>query len=444
MPAQPHIVIVGGGFGGLYTAQHLKHAPAQITLVDRRNFHLFQPLLYQVATGALSPANIAAPLRAILKKQKNTRVMLGEVAQIHPQRQSLEFTDGQELAYDYLVIATGASHNYFGKDQWAENAPGLKTLEDATEIRRRVLLAFEAAERETDPLKRQAWLRFVVVGGGPTGVELAGALGEIAHETLKGNFRQMNPAEAEILLVEAVDRVLTPYDPSLSEQAKDALESMGVRVLLNTLVTDVQADSIQIKTGEQQQTLSTHTVLWGAGVQASPLGAVLQAATGCDLDRAGRVKVQPDLSLLNHPNLFVIGDLAHAVDAQGKALPGVAPVAMQQGEYVANLLKARIQNHPRPIAPFAYFDKGSMATIGRSKAVAQVGRLKIAGWLAWMMWLFIHVLFLVRFENRVLVLLQWAGNYFTRNRSARLITGAHSDILPEVTVSKLHEHQPML
>ncbi len=427
--AQPHIVIIGGGFGGLYTAQHLKYADAKITLIDRRNFHLFQPLLYQVATGGLSPANIAAPLRAILKRHKNTEVLLAEVETIDVQQQSLKFTDGEHLHYDYLVVASGATHNYFGNAHWEKHAPGLKTVEDATEIRRKVLMAFEAAERESDPVKRANWLRFIVVGGGPTGVELAGALGEIAHQTLRDNFRHMNPAEAEILLVEAGPRLLPPYAPELSEKAKTDLEALCVTVHTGVMVTDIQADHVKLKFPEGEREVPTHTVLWGAGVQASPLGKILAEHLPIEIDRAGRVKVGPDLSV--HPNIFVIGDLAHALDKSGQPLPGVAPVAMQQGKYLAQLLKRRIAEPHASAEPFHYFDKGSMATIGRSKAVAEVGPLKFSGFIAWMMWLFIHVLFLVEFENRIQVVLQWAWNYLTRNRSARLITGEVSQRTPQ-------------
>lgn len=419
---QPHIVIIGGGFGGLYAAQHLKHAPAQISLLDRRNFHLFQPLLYQVATGGLSPANISAPLRAILKAQKNTSVLLAEVVDINPQTRTLTFSDGESLNYDYLIVATGASHNYFGNAHWEKHAPGLKTIEDATEIRRRVLLAFEAAERESDPVLRKAWLRFVVIGGGPTGVELAGALAEIAHETLKDNFRKINPADAEILLIEAGERILAPYAPELSEKARLALEKLGARVKLKTAVTDIQAGQITLKYQDQSQELKTQTILWGAGVQASPLGKVLAQGTGVELDRAGRVKVEPDLSLPGHPEIFVIGDLACLIQ-DGKQVPGVAPAAMQAGKYVARLLQQKIHNPQVKTTPFHYLDKGSMATIGRSLAVVQVGKLQFSGLLAWLMWLFIHILYLVEFTNRLMVLMQWGWNYLSRNRSARLITG---------------------
>jgi len=445
MTQRPQIVIVGGGFGGLYAAQHLKRAQADLTLVDRRNFHLFQPLLYQVATGGLSPANIAAPLRAILKRQRNTTVLLAEVTNIDPQTRQVHFADGNQISYDSLIVATGASHNYFGNEHWRTHAPGLKTLEDATEIRRKILLAFEAAERETDPEKRRAWLRFVVVGGGPTGVELAGAVAEIAHQTLKDNFRRMDPASAEVLLIEAMDRILTPYAPSLSEQAKKSLQELGVQVHLQTLVTQIESDHLCLKSGDTEQKLLTHTVLWGAGVQASPLGEVLHQATGVALDRAGRVQVEPDLSLAGHPNIFVIGDLAHFAHQGPAPLPGVAPVAMQQGKYVATRIQEQLQGKHTPAKAFRYLDKGSMATIGRSRAVAEVGPLKFSGGLAWLMWLFIHVLFLVEFESRIQVLLQWSWNYLTRNRSARLITGEKSQIMPEVspTALELPQQNPL-
>lgn len=433
MPKTPHIVIVGGGFGGLYTAQHLKHAPANITLIDRRNFHLFQPLLYQVATGGLSPANIAAPLRGILKKQANTEVLLAEVTEIDPKTQTIRYADGGSTHYDYLIVATGASHTYFGKDEWARYAPGLKTLEDATEIRRKVLLAFEAAERVEDPEQRKAWLRFVVVGGGPTGVELAGTLGEIAHMTLKQNFRHIDTSSAEILLIEASEHVLDVFGMPLPVKAEKALNELGVRVIAKAKATDIQADHVKYVQNGEEHVIQTYSVLWGAGVQASPLGKVIANATGVTLDRAGRVPVEPDLSVAGHPNLFVIGDLSTFSHQGGKPLPGVAPVAMQMGEYLAKLLKTRLSNPQYQPEPFKYFDKGSMATIGRSRAVVQMGSLRLSGWIAWMIWLFIHVLFLIQFENRILVMLQWAANYFTRNRSARLITGHKAVIMPMIT-----------
>lgn len=420
-----HVVIIGGGFGGLYAARSLKRAPVWVTLIDRRNFHLFQPLLYQVATGGLSPANIAAPLRAILKRQKNTRVLLAEVIDIDAANRRVVLSDG-EVGYDTLIVATGARHNYFGNDQWEKLAPGLKTIEDATEMRRRILLAFEAAERESDPDKLQGWLTFVVVGAGPTGVELAGTLGEMARHTLKHDFRAINPADARIFLVEGLDRVLPSYPPELSAKAQAALARLGVSVRTGAIVTDIQSDAVTLRCGERSERIPTRTVLWAAGVQASPLGRALAAAAGATLDRVGRVVVEPDLSLPGHPEIFVIGDLAHFSHQTGKPLPGVAPVAMQQGRYVAKLVERRLRGEEMP--PFHYKDYGSMATIGRAAAVADLGRLRFSGFFAWLTWLFIHLMYLVQFENRVLVLMQWALNYFTRNRYARLITG--ENLLP--------------
>lgn len=419
------VVILGGGFGGLYAAQALRKARgARVTLVDRRNFHLFQPLLYQVATGGLSPANIAAPLRAVLARQKNARVLLAEATGIDAARRRVLLSDG-ELPYDTLIVATGASHNYFGHPEWEEDAPGLKTVEDATEIRRRILLAFEAAEREPDPEARAARLSFVVVGAGPTGVELAGAIAEIARHTVVSDFRVIDTRTARIYLVEGGDRVLPPYAPTLSEKAKRSLERLGVTVLTRAMVVDIDEHGVKLKTDRGEERLHAHTILWAAGVQASPLGKALADASGAKLDRAGRVVVEPDLTLPGRPEVFVIGDLANFPhqEADGRPLPGVAPVAMQQGTYAARRIRARLAGDERPAPPFRYRDKGSMATIGRAAAVAQFGRVRFSGLAAWLAWLFIHVLFLIEFENRVLVMIQWATNYLTRNRSARLITG---------------------
>jgi NADH:ubiquinone reductase (H+-translocating) len=442
------VVIIGGGFGGLYLARALRRAPVQITLIDRRNFHLFQPLLYQVATGGLSPGEIASPLRRVLRRQKNATVLLAEAVDIDVEGRRVILTDGA-VPYDALVVATGASHAYFGNDQWAPLAPGLKTIEDALEIRRRVLLAFEAAERETDLAARRAWLNFVVVGGGPTGVELAGTLGEIAHHTLAENFRQINPADARIYLLEGTDRVLPPFPADLSAKARSQLERLGVTVCPGHLVTEIAAGAVKVRHGDQTDTIPTHTVLWAAGVQASPLGRALAGRAGARLDRAGRVAVEPDLTLAGHPEIFVIGDLAsftHTPD--GKPLPGQAPVAMQQGSYVARVLAERVRNlagkalpasapqneagtgqsesqAPKALPAFHYRNKGSLAAIGRAAAVADLGeKLHFSGHLAWLIWLFVHLLYIVEFENRVLVALEWAWNYFTWHRNARLITGA--------------------
>ena len=415
-----HVVIIGGGFGGLYTAKALKHEKINVTVIDKRNFHLFQPLLYQVATGGLSPGDIASPLRGILSARKNTSVLKAEVIDIDTEAQDVILRDGQ-LHYDTLVVAAGVSHHYFGNEHWAEFAPGLKTVEDALEMRRRIFLAFEAAERETDPDRRRAWMRFVIVGGGPTGVELAGALAELAHTTLKEDFRSINPAEVEILLLEGVDRVLPPYPAELSAKAQKSLEKLGVTVRTNTLVTDIQVDQVALRSGDEDEVIKTRTVLWAAGMKASPIGQILAERTGVELDRAGRVMVEPDLTVAGHPNIFVIGDLANFVHQDGKPLPGVAPVAMQEGSYVAETLKRRLRGKSSPA--FQYFNKGNMAVIGRNAAVAESHGLKISGFPAWLAWVFIHIWYLVEFDNKLMVMFQWAINYFTRKRGSRLITG---------------------
>jgi NADH dehydrogenase len=421
------VVIIGGGFGGLLAAQGLRKAPCEVTLIDRRNFHLFQPLLYQVATGGLSPANIASPLRSILRKQKNTRVLLGEVESFDLPSQSVFLVDGTVVTFDTLILATGATHTYFGHDEWASYAPGLKTLEDATEIRRRVLSAFERAENEPDAKVRARLLNFVVVGGGPTGVEMAGSISELARHTMRYDFRRINPSDARIVLVEGQTRVLSMFHESLSAKAKTALEKMGVEVRLDCHVTDVTPDHVMLKPdtpGAEATRLDTETVVWAAGVKASALGKkIAEAAGGVETDRAGRVVVNRDCTVGSLKNVFVIGDLASFKDASGKPLPGQAPVAMQQGEYVAKLIADRLKGDTAEPQPFKYWDKGSMATIGRAKAVAETGGIKLSGMLAWLAWLFIHILYLARFENRVLVLFQWVFNYLTRGRAARLITG---------------------
>jgi NADH dehydrogenase len=430
------VVIVGGGFGGLYAALTLRRAPVELTLVDRRNYHLFQPLLYQVATGGLSPANISATLRSILRGQKNAQVLLAEACNFDLAHRRVILTDGH-LEYDSLVVATGSSHSYFGHDEWARLAPGLKTVEDATEIRGRIFTAFEAAERETDPKRIREWLTFIVVGGGPTGVELAGALAEIARDTLRNEFRSINPADARITLVEGADRILPVYPPELSAKAQRQLEQLGVTVRNGAMVTDIEPDRVTVRSGDETDVIATRTVLWGAGVKASPLGARLADAAGIQADRAGRVPVGPDLTVPGYPEVFVIGDLAHCLGADGKPLPGVAPVAMQQGRYVAKLIRARLNR--RTLPAFAYRDYGTMATIGRNRAVAWLGRFQFSGYLAWLLWLFIHLMYIVEFEQRVLVLLQWAWNYLTWNRGARLITGNHSLPVPASESSRCEE-----
>jgi len=420
-----HVVIVGGGFGGLRAARRLRNAPAKVTLLDRRNFHLFQPLLYQVATGALSPADICAPLRALLRRQSNTEVLLAEVTGIDVANRKVKLLDG-EIPYDTLILAAGVRHHYFGHSQWEHDAPGLKTIEDATQIRRRVLLAFEAAERESDPALIAQWLTFVVVGGGPTGVELAGAIGEIANYTVRHDFRRIDPSKARIILVEGVDRILPTYRPGLSKNAERALQRLGVEVITRAVVSDVQPLSVTIKRGDQTEVIPTHTVLWAAGVLGSPLGKSLQEGANTPLDKAGRVIVDPDLTIPGHPEIFVIGDMAnfsHQSENGDKPLPGVAQVAIQQGKYVARLIQQQLSGDTRPPKPFRYLDLGNMATIGRAAAVADLHIIRLSGYLAWLTWLFIHLMSLVDFKNRVLVLMQWAYSYITRNRSARLITG---------------------
>ncbi|HSP97528.1 MAG TPA: NAD(P)/FAD-dependent oxidoreductase [Candidatus Dormibacteraeota bacterium] len=433
--AATRVVIIGGGFGGLYATRALRRAPVEVTLIDRRNFHLFQPLLYQVATGGLSPGEIASPLRAVVTRQKNTRVLLGEVEAIDLERRCVRLSDG-EVPYDELIVATGATHHYFGHDEWEPLAPGLKTIEDATEIRRRILLAFETAEREPDAAEREAWLTFVVVGAGPTGVELAGALSEIANDTLKNDFRVVHPRDSRILLVEAADRVLPPYPPDLSEKARRSLERLGVTVRLQTSVTAIAPDAVTVATGGRSEVIKSHTVLWAAGVAASPLARQLATATGATVDRNGRIHVQSDLSLPGHPEVVLIGDMVH-VEQDGALLPGVAPVAMAQGRYAAQRVATRCAGREPP--PFRYRDKGTMATIGRSSAVADLRFVRFSGLLAWLAWLFIHLLYLVEFENRLLVLVQWAFMYFTRNRGARLITG--DDPLPLPITRSDEEHE---
>ncbi len=420
-----HVVIIGGGFGGLYAAQSLRRAPLRVTLVDRRNFHLFQPLLYQVATGSLSPANIASPLRSILKRQKNTEVLLAQVEDFDPDRRQVILSDGR-LDYDSLIVAAGAGHFYFGNEQWEPLAPGLKTIEDATEIRRRIFLAFEAAERETDPQAVRELLTFVVIGGGPTGVELAGALADVAQETLPGEFRSIDPAAAKIILIEGSDRVLHPFPQKLSDQAMRDLQNVRVEVLTNTRVTDIRTDGVTVSREGHTQDISTRTVLWGAGVKASPLGERLAVSAGIETDCGGRVPVGSDLSIAGHPEVFVIGDLAACPDEQGNPLPGVAPVAMQQGRYVAKLLVR--QSRKMSEKPFVYRDKGIMATIGRNRAVAAIGRITLTGCLAWLTWLLVHLMFIVTFENRLLIMLRWAWVYFTRQRSACLIVGRKANL----------------
>ena len=403
---------MGAGFGGLNAVQALARVPVRVTLVDQRNHHLFQPLLYQVATAALSPADIATPVRAILRDQRNATVLLGRAESVDRTARELVLSDGR-IAFDYLVLAIGARHAYFGHDDWEANAPGLKTLEDALEIRRRILLAFERAERETNAERRRALLRFLVVGGGPTGVELAGAIAEISRHVLDKDFRSIDPREAEVQVLEAGPRILPAFPPSLAEKASRTLQRLGVRVRTGFPVTAVKSGYLE--SGDDR--VDAATILWAAGVRASPLGA----SFGVPVDPAGRVLVEPDLSIPGDPRIFVIGDGAVFLHQTGKPLPGVAQVAIQQGRHVARNVKADLAGRER--RPFRYRDKGDLAVIGRAQAVARIGRLRLAGFPAWLVWCFVHILFLIGFRNRLLVLFEWAWAFLTDQRGARLITG---------------------
>jgi NADH dehydrogenase len=413
--ALPHVVIVGGGFGGLTAAQSLDKAKVSITLVDRRNHFLFQPLLYQVAMAGLSPADIASPIRSVLAGQKNVCVLLENVTGVDLANKKLATEAGDELEYDYLILAVGAKTDYFGHADWEAHAPGLKSLGDATEIRRRVLLAYELAEREHDETKRRHLLTFVVIGGGPTGVELAGALAELARHVLASDFRRIHPEEAKVLLLEGGDRILPSFEPKLSAAAVRQLEELGVEVRTNTRVNGIDADGVRI--GDTH--LQAANVLWAAGVRSTRLNESL----GVPLDRAGRVIVEKDCTVPAHSNVFAIGDMAAFIDKEGKTLPGVSPVAMQQARYVAKAIKDAVKGIQEPRGPFEYYDKGTMATIGRSRAIAEAGKLRMTGFLAWLAWLFVHLFYLIGHRNRVAVLLTWFWSYVTYKRGARLIIG---------------------
>jgi NADH dehydrogenase len=426
----PHVVIVGAGFGGLTAARALKRAPVRITLVDRTNHHLFQPLLYQVAMAGLSPADIAAPIRAILRRQKNVTVLLAEATGVDFARRVVSLREG-ELGYDYLLLATGGRTSYFGHDEWEKHAPGLKDLDDAVEIRRRVLLAFEAAEKETDPERRRELLTFVVVGGGPTGVELAGAIAELARFVLARDFRQINPRSAEILLLEGGPRILPSFPPALSESAARQLTDLGVQVRVNAQVTDIAERRVHLG----DEVIQAATVIWGAGVQATSLTQDL----GVPLDRAGRILIEPDLTVPGQRQVFAIGDMACFLHQTGQPLPGVSPVAMQMGRCVARNIERALAN--APYEQFHYLDKGNMATIGRSAAIADFGKLRLSGLLAWLAWLLVHIFFLIGFRNRFVVLFNWAWSYFTYQRGARLITGRRLDLLPHRALSPAANEQ---
>ncbi|HEU5169570.1 MAG TPA: NAD(P)/FAD-dependent oxidoreductase [Gemmatimonadales bacterium] len=431
--ARPRVVILGGGFAGLHAAKGLRRAPVHVTVVDRRNHHLFQPMLYQVATAALNPSDIANPIRSVLRKQMNTDVLLGEAVSVDVSAREVLLADGVGLPYDYLVVGTGARHSYFGHDEWEAVAPGLKSLEDALEIRKRVLLAFELAERELLPERRQALLTFVVVGGGPTGVELAGALAEIRNYALERDFRRINPRAATVMLIEAGPRILSSYPERLSERGVTALRRLGVEVRVSTTVTSVRDWSVQAG----DWTIPTRTVLWAAGNLASPLLRSL----GCPLDPQGRAIVEPDCSIPGHPEVFVLGDAAHFEDEEQGLLPGVCPVAIQMGEYVASLIARETAGEPgRPA--FSYWNKGQLAVIGRGRAVADIGRLHFDGLFAWLAWIFVHIFFLIGFRNRLLVMIQWAYSYVTYQRGARLITGEAGPGTPTRPVTDLPTSPP--
>lgn len=408
------VVIVGAGFGGLNAARMFRGKPVFVTVIDRSNHHLFQPLLYQVATAALNPADIAAPIRRILGGQSNAEVVLAEVASIDVPGKRVLLKDG-EVPYDVLILAAGASHSYFGNDDWSAHAPGLKSLSDALNIRKRLLLAFEIAEREPDVARRRAWMTFVIVGGGPTGVELAGTLAEVARKTLARDFRHIDPASARIILLNSGDRILAAFPDDLSEKARRQLVRLGVQVRRNMRVTGIDAEGVTVGSGDNALRIEARTVLWAAGVQASPLARSL----GVPLDRSGRVMVRPDLTIPDRDDIYVIGDLVHLAQ-EGRLIPGVAPAAVQQGKHAARNILRSLSGQPR--LPFRYVNKGNLATIGRAAAVAKIGKVHLSGFTAWLLWLFVHVLFLIGFRNRLLVMIQWAWSYVTYDRGARLIT----------------------
>ena len=422
MEQKHRVVILGGGFGGLAAAQKLKRAPVEVTLIDRRNFHLFQPLLYQVATGSLSPGEIAAPLRSVLSGQKNARVLLGEAVDVDPMAKQVMLSDGGAYPYDSLIVATGSQTSYYGNDAWRQWAPSLKSVEEATAIRHKILYAFERAERALADEEERAWLTFVIVGAGATGLELSGALAEIASETLRHDFRRIHPQDARIILLEGAPRVLGSYPEDLSAKAEKLLTRLGVEVIKGVMVTNIDAQGVIFKRGDKSESLPARTVIWAGGVTTTPFGEKLAQRTKAETDRGGRIKVGADLTIPNYFDIFIIGDLAYAVDEKGKPLPGVAQVAMQGGAYAAKTIRARVESNP-PLRPFHYFNKGDLAVIGRAAAVANIFGVHISGWPAWLIWLFVHLMYIVEFQNRVMVFIQWGFEYLTFNRGARLITG---------------------
>ncbi len=416
MADKPHVVIIGGGFGGLYAAQALNRAPVRITLIDKSNHHLFQPLLYQVATAGLSPGDIAEPIRTILRHQRNVHVLMAEVIDIDVDARQVHLADDDPIGYDHLILATGATHTYFGNDQWSDLAPGLKSLENAVSIRKQFLTAFEEAERTKDKALRRKLLTFVIIGGGPTGVELAGTMAEMARQALPRDFDNIAPDDARVILLEGSPRVLKVYPEELSAKAQKALEDRGVEVRTKSRVTEIDNDGVFIK----EERVEAANVFWAAGVQGNPLGRCLGAPT----TKRGLVKVNPDLTIPDHPEVFVVGDLAQLTDAEGKYVPGVAQGAIQMGQYAARVIRSRVAGKAAP-KPFVYKDKGSMATIGRAAAVAMVGKRQFSGWFAWLMWLAVHLLFLIGFDNRLIVLIQWTWYYFSYKQGTRLITASY-------------------
>ncbi|HTR37548.1 MAG TPA: NAD(P)/FAD-dependent oxidoreductase [Bryobacteraceae bacterium] len=419
---RPHVVIVGGGFGGLRAARALRSASVKVTLLDRRNYHLFQPLLYQVATGSLAPAEIAAPLRSIFSRQKNTKVLIGDVKDVHPAVKRVVLADGGVFEYDYLIVAAGSQTSYYGNDGWREWAPGLKSIEEAIHIRHKILYAFEAAERIEDPELRREWLTFVIAGGGATGVELAGAIAEIAQQTLKDDFRSIHPDEARIVLLDGAPRVLGPFPEVLSRKAESSLAKLGVQVRTGVVVKSVDRGGLTLERGASVERLPSRTVIWAGGVTAASIGRILAERTHAETDRSGRIVVGPDLTIPGYPDIYVVGDLALCRDRKGKPLPGVAQVAMQQGTYAARAILKQLSGKTGP-PPFEYFDKGTLAVIGRAAAVADVFGLHISGLPAWLIWVFIHLMYIVEFQSRLLVFIRWAYEDLTFNRGARLITG---------------------
>lgn len=422
MGSEYKVIIIGGGFGGLSAAQALKSAPVDVTLIDRRNYHLFQPLLYQVATGSLSPGEIAAPLRGVLSRQKNARVLLGDVEDIDPVAKRVTLADGGSFDYDSLIVASGSESSYYGHDDWRQWAPGLKSIEEATNIRHKILYAFEVAERITDPDMRRAWLTFVIVGAGATGVELAGAIGEIASETLKNDFRSIHPQDAKIILLDGAPRVLTAFPEDLAQKAVLSLAKLGVQIKMGAMVHKVDPDGVNLQINGVSERLSTKTVIWAGGVTVAPLGKTLAKRTGAETDHSGRIKVGSDLTVAKFPDLYVIGDMALSIDTDGKPLGGVAQVAMQQGAYAAREIVRKTEGKPRQ-KPFKYFDKGNLAVIGRAAAVADVFGVHLSGLPAWLVWVFIHLMYIVEFQSRLVVFIKWAIQDITFSRGARLITG---------------------